>query len=88
MVLLSTRGGVPVFNFFMLIPSFIRDSESPVAAASPSLPALYDFSPTNILPFREVPVVRIIARAEYSIPNSSTAPVILPSFAIKSVMQA
>ena len=79
---------MPVFSFFMLIPSFIKDSDKPVAACSPRRPALYDFKPTKILPLSDVPVVNIIARALYSMPNSSTAPVILPSFAIKSVIQA
>ena len=70
MVLLSTRGGVPVLSFLMFIPSFIKDSDNPTAAASPNLPALYDFSPTEIQPPKLISENQFTRKYELS--NGST----------------
>ena len=78
---------MPVFNFFVSIPNLCNESDKPIAAFSPNLPALYERRPTNIRPSREVPVVKITARALYSTPNSSIAPVISLSFTVNSVIQ-
>ncbi len=84
---MSILAGVPVFNFFVSIPNLCRESESPIAAFSPNLPALYERKPTKILPSNDVPVVKTTAFARYSMPNSSTAPIILSPSVRSSVIQ-
>ena len=59
----STRAGVPVLRRSRRKPSWRRASVSPSAAGSPARPAGRLRSPTQILPPRKVPVVRMTASA-------------------------
>ena len=78
MVLPFSRAGVPVFKRPTLSPRDFKYGVIPLQAASPTRPPGVASWPTNITPFRKVPVVRTTAAARNSVPSASVTPFTLP----------
>ena len=70
--------GVPVLNLTILIPNFFRHSESLFAGKTPSGPLSHEYSPTNIFPFKYVPVAKITLSTSYIAPISVSTALIFP----------
>src|ERR1035437_1787628 len=84
---LFTLGVVPVFNRPSFKPRPSREPDSLFDGGSPSLPPSLDSRPTNMRPFRNVPVATMTAFALYSAPDSVMTPVIfIPSDVMESTM--
>ena len=74
----SIRGGVPVFIRPLSKPKSTRHSVRPSAAGSAIRPPPYCFSPMCIIPFKNVPLVRIRVRHPISTPSEVFTPVTVP----------
>ena len=69
---LFKRGGVPVFSLPTGRPKPLSFWASSVLEGSPTLPPGDCVKPVCIMPPKNVPVVKIMAGAEYTVPSSVT----------------